>query len=84
MIEVVFYENVLKYLKKLEKQTQIQILQTIRNFCLDPGSADLKKLKGRKNEWRIRSGDYRILFEWQNSKMRILVIKIGHRKEIYE
>ncbi len=84
MIEIEFYESALKDLKKLDKYYQNQIIQTLKKFSVNPDNADIKKLKGRENEYRIRSGDYRIIFEWINGKMKILIIKIGHRKEIYD
>lgn len=84
MIEIEFYESALKDLKKLDKYYQNQIIQTLKKFSVNPDNADIKKLKGRENEYRIRSGDYRIIFEWINGKMKILIIKIGHIKEIYD
>jgi mRNA interferase RelE/StbE len=42
-----------------------------------------KKLTG-KEAWRIRIGDYRVIYEIENKQLMILVIEIGHRKEIYK
>jgi len=44
---------------------------------------DLKKLKGSDNSYRIRSGNYRILFEKRESEMVIILISVKHRKEAY-
>jgi len=42
----------------------------------------VKKLKGR-DAWRIRVGDYRVIYEIQDRELQILLITIGHRREIY-
>ena len=44
--------------------------------------ADVKKLKGR-DAWRIRVGDYRVIYEIYDRVLRILVITVGHRREVY-
>lgn len=49
----------------------------------DPRPAGCKKLKGR-NAWRIRVGDYRIIYEIEDNILRIIVVDIGHRKDIYQ
>lgn len=43
----------------------------------------LKKLKGAENLFRIRLGDYRVVYEIRKKRLIVLVIKIGHRREIY-
>ena len=48
----------------------------------DPRPADVKKLKGR-DAWRIRVGDYRVIYEIYDRVLRILVITVGHRREVY-
>ena len=46
-----------------------------------PGGA--KKLAGGDGEWRVRTGDYRIVYEIRDSVLLILVVAVGHRREIY-
>jgi mRNA interferase RelE/StbE len=48
----------------------------------NPRPADVKKLKGR-DAWRIRVGDYRVIYEIQDRILKIIVIHAGHRREIY-
>ena len=43
-----------------------------------------KKLRGRANQWRIRRGDYRIIYEIEDAVLRVLVVEVGDRKEIYD
>lgn len=49
----------------------------------DPRPPGCKKLKGNDRTWRIRSGNYRVLYQIDDSAKIVTVIGIGHRKEIY-
>lgn len=61
-----------------------KIIEDIATLAETPRPAGCKKLKGQKNAWRIRVGDYRVIYEIEDKQLRILVIAIGHRKDIYE
>jgi mRNA interferase RelE/StbE len=69
-----------KYLKKIPKIDQIAIVRKIR--LLNSPSSNEEKLKGLKNIYRVRVGDYRIVF--RRTKEEIFIVLIGHRKEIYQ
>jgi len=83
-----------KYTARLSKKAQKQldklsdiiaepILNAIESLEENPRPQGCKKLKGR-NGFRIRSGDYRIIYEIFDSELIIDVIALGHRKDIYE
>lgn len=74
-----------KDLRKLPKKIQIRIIEALKMLGVNPLSELLKvkKLRGEDSLYRIRVGDYRIVYTVENKKLVILVIKIGHRKEIY-
>ena len=59
-----------------------RILARLAELETNPRPTDIKKLKGRK-AWRIRVGDYRVIYEIHNRQLQILVITIGHRREVY-
>jgi len=69
-----------KYLKKIPKIDQIAIARKIRS--LTSPTFNEEKLKGFKNIYRVRVGDYRIVF--RRTKEEIFIVLIGHRKEIYQ
>jgi len=69
-----------KYLKKIPKIDQIAIVRKIR--LLTSPSSNEEKLKGLKNIYRVRVGDYRIVF--RRTKEEIFIVLIGHQKEIYQ
>ncbi len=61
-----------------------KIIEDISSLAAAPRPAGCKKLKGYKNSYRIRAGDYRIIYEVEDKILRILVIAVGHRKDVYE
>ena len=61
-----------------------KIIEDISGLSSIPRPAGCKKLKGYKNAWRIRVSDYRVIYEIEDKVLRILVIAIGHRKDVYE
>jgi len=69
---------------KLEKKTQKQVKSAIANFLSNANASDVIKLKGHKDSYRIRSGDYRIIFNQYDSKLLILFLEVKHRKEVYK
>lgn len=73
-----------KQLDKLDDKTGDKLLLQIEKLSKNPRPPGCKKLKGYSNSWRIRVGDYRIIYEVEDKILRILVIGIGHRKDIYE
>lgn len=71
-----------KDLPSIPKKDVDRIIRRITRLANDPFPADATQLKGR-DEWRIRQGDYRILYIVVERIITVFVIKIGHRKEIY-
>ncbi len=63
--------------------TKKRIARVIENLKINPITTNSKKLKN-SDYWRIRVGDYRIIYYIENDKLIILIIKIGHRREIYK
>jgi mRNA interferase RelE/StbE len=76
--------SALKDLKKIDKTQQRKIRQKIDELSLNPTPHGCKQLKGSAfNLFRIRIGDYRVIYSVENQKLLVLIIKIGHRKDIY-
>jgi len=82
LISIKFDKKALKELKKLSRNIQIKIIQKIEYLRQDPLSG--RQLSGFSPYRRIRSGDYRIIYTFQDESLVILVLKIGHRKNIYK
>jgi len=79
---VIFTETALNQLRKLERKTQERIITTLERVRLSP-ERYLRKLRGRP-EYRLRVGEYRILILVDREKLILLVVEVGHRKNIYE
>lgn len=68
-----------KYLKKLDKKNQLRIIKAINELPY----GDVKRLQGDSPNYRLRVGDYRIIFSKDDEKLFILIIEIGPRGDIY-
>ena len=72
-----------KALKKIPKAEQKRIADKIDSLAEDLPNPDTTKMEGNNPFHRIRVGDYRIIYDIQEDILLILVLKIGHRKDIY-
>jgi mRNA interferase RelE/StbE len=71
-----------KVMDALPEQQSTRILRAIRKLADNPRPSGCKKLKGR-DEYRIRVGDYRVIYEIHDDVLIVLVIKVAHRREVY-
>lgn len=82
--QVIFRERALKQIAKLPKSIQHSIQQAAKVLAETPRPPKCKKLGGDNNLYRIRIRKvYRIIYEVQDDKLIVLVVKVGHRKEVY-
>ena len=72
-----------KKLKKIPKNDLVKVIEKIQSLSTDPYPEGCRKLSGEENTYRVRQGTYRIIYEIENKKLIILVLKVGHRKDIY-
>ena len=70
-------------LRALPKKDQKRIAARVDALAEDPFPSGAKKLSGKENIYRVRTGDYRVIYEVRKNVLLILVLKIGHRKEVY-
>lgn len=83
MYKIAFEKRVVRDLKKIPREAVTRILESVEKLSENPFPPACKKLKGR-DAWRIRIGDYRVIYGVKSGELMILIIKIGHRKDIYE
>jgi len=69
--------------KKIPKAVAIRLKPVILALGDDPRPASSLKMSGEQNAWRMRVGDYRIVYEIHDKTVLVLVVDIGHRKEVY-
>ncbi len=84
--QVQITEKILKKLERLPKKDQQRIVEAIDTLVEDPRPDGCKKLKGNRKppSYRIRAGNYRIVYSIQDEMLLILVLEVGHRKDVYK
>lgn len=80
--EVLFSDLALKQLRKLDQEARQRIIATIERIRIRP-DAYVKKLVGDEG-YRLRVGNYRVILDLDKEKLIILVLRIGHRKNVYD
>lgn len=82
---VEFVRSARKEFEKLPARIRERVLEALTLLSLNPYSELLKvkKMKSTADLFRIRIGDYRVVYEIRTVKLVVIVIKIGHRSEIY-
>ena len=84
--KVIFTERAKKQLKKLDKHIAALIIgwleKNIQN-CENPGLHGKGLVENKSGQWRYRIGDYRVICEIQDKEIIVLVLEVGHRREIY-
>ncbi len=81
MYSLEWKEHALQNIEKLEPSIARRIVKKVEELSEHPFSKDIKRLKG-SNDFRHRVGDYRVIFFIEKEK--IIILKFGHRKHIYE
>lgn len=83
--QIMFTNKALKSLRKLPEQTRKQINKKLTTLSKDPFDKknDVKKLQGVDEGYRLRSGDYRVVYTIDGKALVVTVVRIAHRKEVY-
>ena len=69
---------------RLPDPVSVRIFPRIKALATNPRPQGCKKLKGGRDEWRIRVGDYRAVYTIDDEKLKVEVTRIAHRREVYE
>lgn len=73
-----------RQLRKLDRVAQRRVQAAIELLAEQPRPNGAKKLAGGDGEWRVRTGDYRIIYEIHDKVLHVLVVAVGQRRDIYE
>ena len=87
MYHVEFTKNALKQLKKLDKPTAALIIGWIKKNlegCDNPRVHGKGLTADRSGQWRYRVGDYRLIAEIDDDRIIILIVNVGHRRDVYK
>lgn len=72
-----------RQLRKLEPPVRRRIQAALELLAVDPRPPAATQLVGGAGEWRVRTGDYRIVYDIEDEQLLVLVLRVGHRREIY-
>jgi len=72
-----------RVLESLPRDVLKRVDAKIQALAEDPRSQDAKMLRGSKGLLRVRVGDYRIIYQVEEDRLVVLVVRIGHRREVY-
>ncbi|MFA5075155.1 MAG: type II toxin-antitoxin system RelE/ParE family toxin [Candidatus Babeliales bacterium] len=79
-----FAKNAQKILYKLDKGIADKIKQKLKQLISGEANLNVKQMEGMNKTYRLKCGDYRIIYKINEKEIYILVIKIGHRKDVYK
>ncbi len=83
MYKVIVAKSAIKELSKLPSKESLRLSEKINELKDDPRPPGCIKLTGRKDEYRIRLGNYRVLYTIEDKILLVHVIKVGDRKDVY-
>jgi mRNA interferase RelE/StbE len=81
---VTFAASARKELTGLPTDVIARLLPRIRELASNPRPTGCKKLHGYRNRWRIRAGDYRVVYTIDDAGKSVDITRIAHRKEVYQ
>lgn len=78
-------ERAVRQLRAIPQPAALTILRALATLGDDPrrSDTDIKKLAGYDDRYRLRVGDYRVIYDIEDQQLIILVVGVGHRREIY-
>lgn len=83
MYEVLLDGTAERDLRRLSKEYFQRIIPRIRGLAEDPRPPGCRKITGSVGDWRIRAGDYRLIYEIDDTAKIVKVMRIRHRREAY-
>lgn len=73
-----------KVIRDLDQKMRVRIISRLRALAENPRPDGVKKLQGEESVYRVRERDYRIIYEIFDKKLLIVVLKVGHQRDIYK
>ncbi|MCL1897777.1 MAG: type II toxin-antitoxin system RelE/ParE family toxin [Micrococcales bacterium] len=72
-----------RQLGKLDMAARRRVQVAIDLLASTPRPPSAHRLVGGQGEWRVRTGDYRVIYQIEDNRLLVLVITVGHRKDVY-
>jgi mRNA interferase RelE/StbE len=81
--DVVFARSAERQLRKLPSAVRARIVQVAERLAADPRPTRSVKLAGSDGLYRVRAGDYRIIYQVADEELIVLIVRVAHRKDAY-
>lgn len=81
--EIYWKRSAIKELKKIDPTVRTRLLEESKRLSLEPYPPGTRKLKGAEHTYRIRVGDYRIIYCIDEQNLQITIVRVRHRKDAY-
>ncbi len=72
-----------RQIRKLDRKAQQAVVDRIEQLAATPRPSGVRKLVGEDDLYRVRVGDYRVIYQIRDPDLLILIVKVGHRREVY-
>lgn len=82
--EIVIKKSTAKKIAALPKEIKASVINHIFELSDEPRPSGCKKLKGEENVWRIRVGDYRVIYSIFDNILVVEILRANHRKDVYK
>ena len=82
--KLLFKASAEKELRRIPKPYLGKIIEKIEGLSREPRPPGVQMLRGDERYYRLRQGDYRIIYEINHASSEITIIKVGHRREVYD
>lgn len=83
-LEITWHEDAVKELSKLDRGTIRRVLDKVERLAFEPFPPQARALTGFTGTYRLRVGDYRVIYSPVDRELIILILSVGHRRELYE
>ena len=83
MYTVEFTSAAARQVRKLPRPAQVRVLGAIELLGTDPRPPGARKLAGEATAWRMRVGEYRVIYDVFDRSLIVTVVRVGHRREVY-
>ena len=81
--QVVLTPSAARQLRKFDPPGRRRLQAAIELLAIEPRPPAATRLVGGGGEWRVRTGDYRIVYEIEEDRLLVLVLRVGHRRDVY-
>ena len=81
--QVIVKPSAEKAIRKLDRDTQRRVVGLLTALAEEPRPIGVVKMAGADNLWRVRLGDYGVVYEIHDDRLIVLVVRVAHRKDVY-